>query len=311
MLHGGGQTRHSWKSAGAKLAANGMRVVALDARGHGDSAWDPDGDYRRVTMARDLVAVIEELGGPATVVGASMGGLTGLQATTIAGPDVIGALVLVDIVPRTETAGVARILDFMGGHRDGFATLDEAADAVAGVPSAPHPPAQPGRLAAQPPSSRRRPLVLALGPGHAGCPRMGEAERRIEDLERAARGLHIPTLVLRGRMSDVVSDEGLQAFLDLAPHAEAVVLPGAAHTAAGDDNDAFTDAVYSFVTDAAALRVRPAPRLELRGALFDEGVDALGPCRAVAGFGDGGAFEVELVGKLVRTDESSRRLMPA
>ena len=47
MLHGGGQTRHSWKSAGAKLAANGMRVVALDARGHGDSAWHPDGDYRR------------------------------------------------------------------------------------------------------------------------------------------------------------------------------------------------------------------------------------------------------------------------
>ncbi|HEY5856365.1 MAG TPA: alpha/beta hydrolase [Aldersonia sp.] len=254
MLHGGGQTRHSWKSAGAKLAANGMRVVALDARGHGDSAWHPDGDYHRVTMARDLVAVIEELGGPATVVGASMGGMTGLEATTIAGPDVIGSLILVDIVPRTETAGVARILDFMGGHRDGFATLDEAADAVAEY--------LPHRTRPRSPEGLRRNLrrrddgrwYWHWDPAMLDARDMGEAERRTEDLEDATRGLRIPTLVLRGRMSDVVSDEGLQAFLELAPHAEAVVLPGAAHTAAGDDNDAFTDAVYIFVTDRLPQR---------------------------------------------------------
>lgn len=248
MLHGGGQTRHSWKSAGAKLAANGMRVVALDARGHGDSEWDPDGDYHRMRMARDLVGVIEELGGPATVVGASMGGMTGLQATTIAGPDVIGSLVLVDIVPRTETAGVARILDFMSGHRDGFATLDEAADAVAEY--------LPHRTRPRSPEGLRRNLrrrddgrwYWHWDPAMLGDRDMGEAERRTEELENASRALRIPTLVLRGRMSDVVSDEGLQAFLDLAPHAEAVVLPGAAHTAAGDDNDAFTDAVFTFVT---------------------------------------------------------------
>jgi pimeloyl-ACP methyl ester carboxylesterase len=247
MLHGGGQTRHSWKSAGAKLAANGMRVVALDARGHGDSAWDADGDYRRVTMARDLVAVIEDLGGPATVVGASMGGMTGLQATTIAGPDLIGALVLVDIVPQTETSGVARILDFMGGHRDGFATLDEAADAVAEyLPHRTRPRSAEGLRR----NLRRRDdgrWYWHWDPAMLDARGFGEAERRVEELENAARGLQIPTLVLRGRLSDVVSDEGLQAFLDLAPHAEAAVLPGAAHTAAGDDNDAFTDAVYSFV----------------------------------------------------------------
>lgn len=254
MLHGGGQTRHSWKSAGELLARSGIRTVVLDARGHGDSAWDPDADYSREAMAADLLAVLAELDAPATVVGASMGGLTGLYATTLAGPDVINGLVLVDVVPRPESEGVARVIGFMSGHRDGFATLDDAADAIAEyLPHRTRPRSSKGleRNLRRHADGR---WYWHWDPAMMGdVRRVGEAELGFEQLEEAARRLRIPTMLLRGRMSDVVSGEGVQAFLELAPHARFVELAGAAHTAAGDDNDAFTDAVCDFVIANAGL----------------------------------------------------------
>lgn len=257
MLHGGGQTRHSWKLAGALLAGSGVRVVTLDARGHGDSAWAPDRDYTGDAMVADLLAVLGQLGAPATVVGASMGGLTALRATISAGPDIINGIVLVDVVPRAENAGVERIMTFLGGHQDGFASLDEAADAVAEyLPHRPRPRSSKGLER----NLRKRddgrwywhwdPAML----GESGVveSEVTEADLGVDLLEQAARDLEIPTMLLRGRLSDVVSEEGVQQFLALVPHAEFVELAGAAHTAAGDDNDAFTDAVCDFVKAVTA-----------------------------------------------------------
>ena len=62
LLHGGGQTRHSWGTAFRALAAVGFHVINLDARGHGDSAWAPDGDYTLPALAADLQAVVAGVG---------------------------------------------------------------------------------------------------------------------------------------------------------------------------------------------------------------------------------------------------------
>ncbi|WP_433657081.1 alpha/beta fold hydrolase [Nocardia sp. CA-128927] len=245
FLHGGGQTRHSWKQTGAKLGAAGMRVVTLDARGHGDSAWSEDGDYRRDTMVADLLLVLEQLGAPAVVVGASMGGVTGLLATATPGGEAISALVLVDIVARPEKAGGTRVIDFLGKHRDGFDSLEQVADAVAEyLPHRPRPKNTDGLLR----NLRERdgrwywhwdPNMLSG---------WGEFASEMTDrLEAAARKLTIPVLLVRGLLSDVVSSEGAAAFQELVPHLQLVEIGGAAHTAAGDDNDAFTDAVVQFV----------------------------------------------------------------
>ncbi|WP_405166013.1 alpha/beta hydrolase [Nocardia sp. NBC_01499] len=249
FLHGGGQTRHSWKQTGAKLGAAGMRVVTLDARGHGDSAWSEDGDYRRDTMVDDLLLVLEQLGAPAVVVGASMGGITGLLATAVPGA-AISALVLVDIVPRPERAGGARVIDFLGKHRDGFDSLEQVADAVAEyLPHRPRPKNTDGLLR----NLRERdgrwywhwdPNILAQ--------RVEDPSDMTDQLEAAARKLTMPVLLVRGMQSDVVSSEGAAAFQELVPHAQLVEIGGAAHTAAGDDNDSFTDAVAKFVLQTYA-----------------------------------------------------------
>jgi pimeloyl-ACP methyl ester carboxylesterase len=131
MLHGGGQNRHSWKNTGQILADNGFHVVALDSRGHGDSDRSPSADYDIETLTADVLHVLDTIARPVILIGASMGGLTGILVADRAGPERVTRLLLVDVVPRFEKDGSARIRDFMFSGLHGFATLDEAADAVA------------------------------------------------------------------------------------------------------------------------------------------------------------------------------------
>ncbi|MGW1740873.1 alpha/beta fold hydrolase [Nocardia sp. NPDC001965] len=246
FLHGGGQTRHSWKQTGARLGAAGIRAVTLDARGHGDSQWALDRDYRYEAMVGDVLAVLDQLGGgPVVVVGASMGGITGLLATAAPGGGAISALVLVDIVTRPEPEGVDRVLTFLSRNPDGFATLDEAADAVADyLPHRPRPKSNAGLLR----NLRERDgrWYWHWDPGILGD-KSADPDAMARTLDGAARAIDIPVLLVRGLQSDVVSAEGAAEFLELVPHAELAEIGNAAHTAAGDDNDAFTEAVAKFV----------------------------------------------------------------
>ena len=247
MLHGGGQTRYAWGGTAAALAAAGRHAVNMDLRGHGDSGWAPDADYSLEAFVRDLVLVARELPHPPAVVGASLGGLAALLTAGEIAPELVSALVLVDIAPRMDPVGVERIVSFMTGNPDGFGTLEEAADAIAGY--LPHRP--------RPRDLRGLQKNLRFGQDGRwrwhwdptfmiGKQRPG-ATRDPERLERAAARLRIPVLLVRGRMSDIVSEAGAQAFLDVVPHARFVDVSDAGHMVAGDKNDVFTDAVVGFL----------------------------------------------------------------
>lgn len=257
LLHGGGQTRHAWKGTGERLADQGYRTVSLDARGHGDSSWAPDGNYVQSAMVADLVAVLDQLvdehpGGATAgtdharpvLVGASMGGGVALHAIGDDHVDATG-LVLVDIAPRIEPEGVRKIHDFMFGAPDGFASLDEVADAIASY--------QPHRE--RPRSTDGLGKNVRLGPDGRyrwhWDPRFMQGPRdlgtRQAQQEDYARRLTVPTLLVRGGLSDIVSPEGAQEFLALCRHAEYVDVGGASHMVAGDRNDVFADAVVDFL----------------------------------------------------------------
>lgn len=247
LLHGGGQTRHAWGGTAAALARHGWYAIAMDLRGHGDSEWAADGDYTVDTLAVDLHAVAAHLDRPA-VVGASLGGITALLACGEAPHAIARALVLVDVAPRVEVAGVSRIVSFMTGRPEGFESLDEAADAIAAYN--PHRP-RPGDL-----TGLRKNLRQGLDgryrwhwdPALMRDKRPG-ATQNPERQEAAARRLTVPTLLVRGRMSDLLSDAGARAFLALVPHARYADVSGAGHMVAGDRNDAFTRAVVDFLAD--------------------------------------------------------------
>ncbi|MCV7399558.1 alpha/beta hydrolase [Mycobacterium fragae] len=245
MLHGGGQNRFSWKNTGQVLADEGFHVVALDSRGHGDSDRAPDADYDVETLTEDVMHVLDAIGRPVMLIGASMGGLTGILVADRAGPDKVTRLVLVDVVPRFEKNGSARIREFMFSGLHGFDSLEEAADAVAAY--------LPHRTKPRSPEGLKKNLRLRDGRWYwhwdpAFMTKPGDdPQLRTEKFEQAAKHLTIPVLLIRGKLSDVVSPEGVRHFLDTVPGAEFVELSDAGHTAAGDDNDAFSDVVVEFV----------------------------------------------------------------
>jgi pimeloyl-ACP methyl ester carboxylesterase len=246
MLHGGGQNRFSWKNTGQILSDEGFHVVAMDSRGHGDSDRSPDATYTVDALCADVLRVLEQIGRPVVLIGASMGGMTGILVADAAGPEKVTKLVLVDVVPRYEKDGSARIRDFMFSHVHGFGSLDEAADAVAAY--------LPHRTKPRSPEGLKKNLRRRDGrwywhwdPKFLTAP-ADNAFVREEKLEQAAIDLTIPILLIRGKLSDVVSPEGVKDFLDKVPRAEFVELSDAGHTAAGDDNDAFSQAVVQFVS---------------------------------------------------------------
>jgi pimeloyl-ACP methyl ester carboxylesterase len=131
LQHGGGQTRHAWKGAGETLGNAGYHAVAFDARGHGDSGWAPADEYGQDYMIKDLICVVEALGGKRPIlVGASMGGGVSLIAIGESHLEA-SALVLVDMAPQMEAEGARRIQAFMNQKPEGFDTLQEVADAIA------------------------------------------------------------------------------------------------------------------------------------------------------------------------------------
>jgi pimeloyl-ACP methyl ester carboxylesterase len=245
MLHGGGQNRFSWKKTGQILASRGLHVVALDSRGHGDSDRSPNAKYTLEALCADTRRVLKQIGRPVVLIGASMGGLTGILAAHEAGPTSVRRLILVDVVPRYEKDGSARIRDFMFSHVHGFESLEDAAEAVAAY--------LPHRTKPRSPEGLKKNLRHRHGrwywhwdPSFLTKPQE-DPFVRVELLEQAAMELSIPILLIRGKLSDVVSEEAVQDFLKKVPDAELAELSGAGHTAAGDDNDAFSDVVVEFV----------------------------------------------------------------
>ena len=257
LFHGGGQTRHAWGGAVGALAARGWYAVTFDLRGHGESTWSPDGVYDIGRFAGDVAAVARTFRRP-VLVGASLGGLSSLAALGEGGvPDAAG-LVLVDVTPKVEQKGVNRIRDFMRLGVDGFDSLDAVADAVASyIPSRPRPKDVSGLRK----NVRQRedgkwvwhwdpaffaPIdhtVVAEADGEPTAGRFSPPER----LEAASRAITVPTLLVRGGSSDVVSEEGAKQLKELIPHAEVVDVAGAGHMVAGDRNDRFNLAVIEFL----------------------------------------------------------------
>lgn len=252
LMHGGGQTRHSWSGAVGALIAAGYHVVNFDAAGHGESGWAGDGIYdldRRIGHLHTVTAGIE---GPIALVGASLGGATAMRA--LASGDRPAAVALVDIVPKPDRGGVQRIRDFMRSAPDGFASLDEVADAVAGYnPHRPRPATNSGLMR----NLRRRengrwhwhwdPAILTADVDES----LAEFEETIAGLATAQE---VPILLVRGLESDVVNDRGIADLRAVLPALEICDVAGAGHMVAGDRNDAFNQGIIEFLQRRMPVR---------------------------------------------------------
>jgi pimeloyl-ACP methyl ester carboxylesterase len=257
FLHGGGQTRHAWGKTAEIVAAQGWRTIVIDLRGHGDSEWAPNGDYSFTAFCADCIAVVDQLGRPPVLVGASLGGMAAMLAEGTSDRTVSCGLVLVDIAPKSHPPGLERIRKFMQSGMNGFGSLEEAATAIAAY--------TPQRVRQVNPEGlmkvlRQRdgrwywhwdPKVLSQG-------RTEVVANRFEGLlDVAMSNIHVPTMLVRGLLSDVVTQEGVHDILARMPDIAVVEVDDAAHMIAGDQNDAFSEAVVTFLRE----RISPAVNL--------------------------------------------------
>jgi pimeloyl-ACP methyl ester carboxylesterase len=247
LAHGFGQTRQSWSQTQARLARAGHDSLSWDMRGHGDSGRNPaELRYDAGQFLADVIVAAEQMPAAPVLVGASMGGLTGLMAQ--AQQRLFSALVLVDVTPRWEPAGVQRIQAFMTAHPQGFDSYEHAAEAISTY--LPHrrerkTPAQLSALLRNDPESGQ--LRWHWDPRMLGEFVAG-SEHLQDMISEAAASIDIPMLLISGGRSDLVSAQTVAHFLELAPHARHVQLPQATHMLAGDDNDAFIDTLLQFLS---------------------------------------------------------------
>ena len=252
FLHGGGQTRRSWGRAAAAVAKRGWQAVTIDLRGHGESDWSTEGDYRVVSFAADVAEVLRGLPEKPVLVGASLGGFTSMLLAGEISPGIASAVVLVDIVPNMEQSGANRIHNFMVDKvESGFGSLEEVADAIAEYN--PHRP-RPTDLNGLTTNLRRRgdrwywhwdPQFIS---GSAAFPpfEVTDPDRMHAAVEAILRS-GVPMLLIRGQVSDLVSQERADEFLARFPQVEFTDVRGAGHMVAGDRNDVFAGAVLDFL----------------------------------------------------------------
>ena len=255
LLHGGGQTRHAWRKTAEQIARESRIAYAVDLRGHGDSDWIESGAYTVNDFAADARALADALtqrsGKRPAVIGASLGGIASLLAEGAAenqGRNVFSALVLVDITPRVDLAGVDKVTGFMRAHsKEGFASIAEAADAVAHyLPHRPRPRSHEGlkKNLRMSPDGRWRWHWDPRFMENRGPSMRQETQAALIE---AARRLKIPALLVRGASSELVQEAHAQEFLELVPHAELADVSGARHMVAGDRNDGFAAAILDFM----------------------------------------------------------------
>lgn len=248
LLHGGGQTRASWKGTAGMLAERGYKAIALDARGHGDSEWAKEG-YRFRYFADDLIEILDQVEGKPALVGASLGGLTSLLAVGTSDKPLASAIVLVDIAPTMNREGTKEIGTFMRANPDGFASVEEAADAVSRyMTDRPRPRDVSGLRRNL--RERNGRLYWHWDPAFMQ-PQGKDGKFDPEEFERqflnAAKNITIPTLMVRGGRSRIVSEKEVDRLLETIPHCEIAEVKQAGHMVAGDANTSFGDALIPFL----------------------------------------------------------------
>jgi pimeloyl-ACP methyl ester carboxylesterase len=254
LLHGFGNEAHIWDDFAPDVAPH-YRTLALDHRGHGDSAWDPQGRYDLDTLVRDVECATRELGVERLVLVAHS--LGGRVATLFGGrhPERMAGLVLVDIGPELDLRGVLRIRQDAESMREpSFASPDEYARVLslaypAGRPAAIERMARHGLVRGEDGRYRLK-MDPRLRGGWGETPEEAAAlERRVSaEMWDALRRIPCPTLVVRGAASDVLSADVADAMVDEAlADGRLAVVARAGHSVMTDNPEGFSRAVCEFM----------------------------------------------------------------
>ncbi len=229
-IHGLSGNAHNFDGLAPHLASR-HHVISIDVRGRGDSAWGPPGEYNPVAYVKDLGALLTTLGiARVSLIGTSMGGIISM---IFAGgyPERVERLVLNDIGPEINPAGLKRITDYFTAAPNEFADLD----AVAAYYRENYPFLRDTPQAeliefvrwAVKPDGRGK-LIWKIDPAVRNAPRTG-SEARPMDLWVPFARIAAPILVIRGAESDILSAETAARMGRVMRGTRVAEIPGVGH----------------------------------------------------------------------------------
>ena len=243
LFHGGAQQAHSWDFIALSLC-DSYHVLSLDARGHGDSQWAPDGDYSIEAHQRDLDGFVEALGGEGSIlVGHSMGGTNGYIYAS-RHPEKVKALVIVDEGPGDSPEGQSRIRRFLE-LPDELGSYEEFAERIQEFTGRP----KERVMGALKYSIRQRDdgkwtwkydkRLRAPGRRYFNWP----DERLWECLAQ----IKCPCLIIRGANSDLFPKETMERMLRVIPDSTSATVPNAGHRVTGQNPTGFLEALNAML----------------------------------------------------------------
>lgn len=246
MLHGFAQSCHSWDFTSLALCDR-FHVVSLDQRGHGDSAWAPDGNYSTEAYVSDLRELVDKLRlDKPIIVGLSMGGRNGFVYTAKY-PENVSSLVIVEAAPTWGREGSDKVRKFV----ETVDNLDSPDDFVPYLLEL-YPLRKPEQLRG---SVRRNLKQLPNGKWtwkydkalrRPGANRRGTPDET-KQLWRLLESIQCPTLVVRGSGSDTISNEVATEMAERIPNACLAVVPDSGHLVPGDNPMGFLKALNGFL----------------------------------------------------------------
>lgn len=261
MVHGFGVSGHMFDEF-AQRAQDRYHLVAIDQRGHGDSDWSPEGDYSRDAFVEDMEGFRKALDlDQFILMGHSMGGLNSVVYANRY-PQRVKALVLVDVGPEAAKEGVDNIIRFTRGPDE--LEFDEFVEMAHRF--------NPRRTIENIRERMRHRLRPTEGGKWTwkfdkrfrepnGTLRVG-SELSNDEMWQMFRSVPLPTLLIRGSESDVLTQEIAERVVSEMPNARLALVPGAGHSVPGDNPDDFTAAVVAFLADLDSARFEPAGATE-------------------------------------------------
>jgi pimeloyl-ACP methyl ester carboxylesterase len=245
FLHGGGLTAHTWDVPCLALRQE-YHCLAVDLRGHGDSEWSPEMDYRIEAHRDDVEALVDVLGlSRFVLVGMSLGGLAaiGFAARHAAR---LAALVLVDVGPETRMEGARRIQEFVAAPAE-FTSIEEVVERAMSFNPSRDPPFLRKSLQHNLRSQPNGTLTWKHDRRHRGKFDVEEWRRRRLALWDEIPKITCPTLVVRGARSDVFLDEDAEKLAAALPSGRWARVEGAGHTVQGDNPRGLLEVMRPFI----------------------------------------------------------------
>jgi pimeloyl-ACP methyl ester carboxylesterase len=245
FAHGGSLTARTWDLVCLALRLD-FHCIAFDMRGHGDSEWPADADYRLETMAADIDGFADAIElGRFTLVGHSFGGISSIEYAAGADGRLRG-LVLVDTCPDLHIAAGERIRSLPDATGE-LATLDEYVSRIRALR-----PDRDERLIRRNLGHNLRRMPSGRWAWKWDARRMGETDletlaARFEGLWEQLARIRCPTLVVRGERSDVLLPEDVIKMVSVLRDGAGAEIEGARHTVQGSNPAGLVDVLRPFL----------------------------------------------------------------